>query len=70
MKEIQIKIIKVINERAKINKEPIPLIDIINLIPEYKPRTLRASAETLVRKGYLRRSCAQRGAVYILIRTI
>lgn len=70
MKEIQIRIVKIAQVWAKTHKTPITLAIITKKLPDYKPRTIRASAETLVRKGYFRRSCAERGAVYVLIRTI
>jgi hypothetical protein len=67
---LQKEILSIINEWAEENKEPITLKEIITIKKDANPRTIRASCETMCRKGYLRRSCATGFAAYILIKKL
>jgi len=65
---LQKEILIIVNEWAESNNEPITLKEITIKKKGSNPRTIRASAETLCRKGYLRRSCATGPTAYVMIR--
>lgn len=60
----------IVSEWADTHKEPITLKEITIIKSETNPRTIRASAEVLCKKGYLRRGCGQGFATYVLIRKV
>ena len=71
MNEIQTRILKIIDIWKKNNSMPITLKEITLNLPDVKPRTVRASAESLCTKGYLRRGInIKNNSCYILIRTM
>jgi DNA-binding IclR family transcriptional regulator len=67
---LQREILTVISEWADSHDKPISLKELADLKGDINPRTVRASAETLCRKGYLRKSCAIGPTAYILIRKL
>ena len=67
---LQREIMTIVSEWADTHKEPITLKEITNIKSETNPRTIRASAEVLCKKGYLRKSCAMGPTAYVLIRKI
>lgn len=65
---LQKEIIEIITGWVVEHNKPIPLTEIVQRETTRNPRTIRASAETLCRKGYLRRSCERGLTAYILLR--
>jgi len=67
---LQREIMTIVSEWADTHKEPITLKELTNIKSETNPRTIRASAEVLCKKGYLRRGCGMGPATYVLTRRI
>jgi SOS-response transcriptional repressor LexA len=69
MNQRQMLVIAIVNEWVKENKEPISLREIVRQQKDQNPRTIRACAETLCKKGYLRRSYAGGEVSYVRLRS-
>jgi hypothetical protein len=67
---LQKEILIIVNEWVEKHSEPITLKEIISDKKDTCPRTVRASADTLCKKGYLRRSCARGTTAFVMIRKI
>lgn len=67
---IQEHILDIAYAHAKVNKTPVTLHELVAKLPDVKPRTVRASVEALVKKGYFRHGIKIKNrCCYIIIRT-
>jgi len=70
MNKTQDRILDITYAHAKVNKTPVTLNELIVKLPDVKARTVRASAEALVKKGYFRHGVKIKNrCCYIIIRT-
>lgn len=68
--QLQKQILDIAFEHAYQDKTPIMLREFVIKLPEVKSRTVRASAEALVKKGYFRHGIKIKNNIcYIIIRT-
>jgi predicted transcriptional regulator of viral defense system len=67
---LQRELMRIICEWADSHDKPITLKELAGQKRETNPRTIRASAEVLCKKGYLRRGCEGSSATYVLTRRL
>jgi hypothetical protein len=68
MVQTQQDIMMLVNEWGKSNNTPIPLSFIALNKPDVNIKQIRATVDTLCKKGYLRKSCMRGKSTYVRLR--